>query len=337
MKKRKIAFFGIKPWEVEYIKPKLTKFDPLFFEDKYDAKYRDQILESEIISPFILSTIGEKQINSLKNLKFIAVRSTGYDHIDLVAAKKRGIPVSNVPVYGDNTVAEHTFALILALLKKLPASINKTRKGDFSYEGLRGHDLKDKTIGIVGTGNIGKQVVKIAKGFGMKVVAYDINKSEEVIKSGVEYLDLKELYSVSDIVSFHVPYNKHTHHMLNLDNLKDFKKGCYIINTARGGICDATTLLKGYKEGIFAGIGLDVLEEENFIREEMELITNDFQNKRMRDYKIALENHLLAKQDNIIITPHNAFNTVEALRRILDTTVDNIEAFVDNNPINVVN
>jgi D-lactate dehydrogenase len=125
--------------------------------------------------------------------------------------------------------------------------------------------------------------------------------------------------------------------MLNLENLKDFKKNCYIINTARGGICNTTALLKGYKEGIFAGVGLDVLEEETFVREEIELITTDFQNKKMHDYKIALENHLLAKQDNIIITPHNAFNTIEALKRILDTTVDNIEAFVDNNPINVVN
>jgi len=337
MKKRKIAFFGIKPWEVEYIKPKLKNFESIFFEEKYDAKHKEQVLESDIISPFILSTIGEKQINSLKNLKFIAVRSTGYDHIDLVTAKKRGIPVSNVPVYGDNTVAEHTFALILALLKKLPESINRTKNGNFSYDGLRGYDLKDKTIGIVGTGNIGKQAIKIAKGFGMRIVAYDINKSEDLIKDGVEYLGLKELYAISDIVSFHVPYNKYTHHMLNLENLKDFKKNCYIINTARGGICNTTALLKGYKEGIFAGVGLDVLEEETFVREEIELITTDFQNKKMHDYKIALENHLLAKQDNIIITPHNAFNTIEALKRILDTTVDNIEAFVDNNPINVVN
>ncbi len=336
MKKIKIAFFGIKPWEMEYIKPRLEKFDCVFFESRYDEKYMEQIIDSEIISPFILSTIGAKQINSLKNLKFIAVRSTGYDHIDLAAAKKRKIPVSNVPVYGDNTVAEHAFALILTLFKKIPASIDKIKNGDFSYEGLRGHDLKNKTIGIVGTGNIGRQAIKIAQGFSMKVIAYDIKQSQDLINNGVEYLDLKKLYSTSDIVSFHVPYNNITHHMLNLESLKDFKKGCYIINTARGGICSASALLKGYKEGLFAGIGLDVLEEETFIREEIELITNTVEKETVHNYKLALENHLLAKQENIIITPHNAFNTIEALKRILDTTVENIEAFVNNEAINVV-
>jgi len=337
MKKIKIAFFGIKPWEIEYIKPRLEKFDCIFFERRYDPKHREQIIDADILSPFILSTIGEKQINSLKNLKFIAARSTGYDHIDLVAAKKREIPVSNVPIYGDNTVAEHTFALILTLFKRIPASIDKIKNGDFSYEGLRGHDLKNKTIGIVGTGYIGRQAIKIAQGFSMKVIAYDIKQSQDLINNGVEYLDLKKLYSASDIVSFHVPYNNITHHMLNLETLKYFKKGCYIINTARGGICSASALLKGYKEGLFAGIGLDVLEEETFIREEIELITNTAEKETVHNYKLALENHLLAKQENIIITPHNAFNTIEALKRILDTTIENIEAFVNGEVINVVN
>jgi len=245
--------------------------------------------------------------------------------------------VSNVPIYGDNTTAEHTFALILTLFKKIHTSLKRTRSANFSLEGLRGRDLKDKTIGVVGTGNIGRQVIKIAKGFGMNILAYDIHPSKELADDfGFKYVTLKYLYGNSDIITFHVSYNKNTHHMVNLDNLKDFKKGCYLINTARGKVCDSTTLLKGYKEGIFAGIGLDVLEEEHFIQEELELLTTDVENKKNHDYKIALESHILTQQENIIVTPHNAFNTEEALKRILETTVENIQSFAKNKPINLV-
>lgn len=335
----KIAFFGIKDWEIEYIKSKLGGFKSLFFEDKYESKYRNQILDIDILSVFVSCIIGKKELSELKNLKFIATRSTGYDHIDLEACKKANILVSNVPIYGDRTVAEHTFALILTLFKKIYTSVDRVKGFNFSIEGLRGFDLKGKTIGVVGTGNIGKQVVKIAKGFDMNVIAYDIYQSKELVDNfGVKYVDLKYLYSNSDIVTFHVPYNKHTHHMVNLSNLKDFKKGCYLINTARGGVCDGTALLRGYNDRTFAGIGLDVLEEEVSIREELELLATNFKEEKRGDYRVmAIENRLLIKRKNVIVTPHNAFNTEEALKRILDTTVENIEAFAKKKPINLVN
>ncbi len=335
----KIAFFGIKPWEIEYIKPKLEGFEMVFIESRYKPEYKEQVINADILSLFICSIVGEKEISKLKNLKFITTRSTGYDHIDVSACKKRGIPVSNVPVYGDNTVAEHTFALILALFKKIYTSVERTKGFNFSIEGLRGHDLKNKTIGIVGTGNIGKQVVRIAKGFGMNIIAYDIYQTKELIDNfGVKYVDLKYLYANSDIITFHVPYNKQTHHMVNLSNLKDFKRGCFLINTARGGVCDGTALLRGCHDGTFAGIGLDVLEEEVSIREELELLEANFDKENIGNNRVmAIENRLLIKRKNVVITPHNAFNTEEALRRILDTTVENIKAFAKNKPINLVN
>ena len=190
-------------------------------------------------------------------------------------------------------------------------------------------------MGVVGTGNIGCHVIRIAKGFEMNVLAFDIKKDQKFAKKiGFKYVSLDNLFKNSDIITLHAPYNKETHHLVNLKTLKSFKKGCYLINTARGGICDTTSLLKGLKQGIFAGLGLDVLEEECFIKEERELLSSVF--KKTCDLKTALENHILINQPNVIITPHNAFNSKEALTRILYTTIENIKAFAGNKPINLL-
>lgn len=335
MKKLKIAFFETEPWEIDYLKSQLKEWDLIFFEDKLNSKNLKKILDVDVLSPFIYSLLDKKVINSLDSLKYIATRSTGFDHIDLKACQLKNILVSNVPTYGENTVAEHTFGLILALSRKIHLSWEKTRRGDFSLDNLRGFDLKGKTLGVVGTGNIGRQVVKIAKGFEMKVLACDIKEDQKFAKKiGFKYVPLNDLFKNSDIITFHVPYNKKTHHLVNLKTLKLFKKGCYLINTSRGGVCDTTALLKGLKEGIFAGLGLDVLEEECFIREERELLSANF--KKTCDLKTVLENHILLNQPNVIITPHNAFNSKEALTRILDTTIENIKSFAENKPINLV-
>ncbi len=335
MKKLKIAFFEIEPWEIDYLKTRLKEFDLIFFEDKLTSKNLKKILDVNVLSPFIYSVVDKKVINSLKFLKYITTRSTGFDHIDLKACRRKNILVSNVPSYGEHTVAEHTFALILALSRKIHLSWERTRKGDFSLDNLTGFELKGKTLGVVGVGRIGRQVVRIAKGFGMKVLAFDIKKDQKFAKEiGFKYVPLRYLFKNSDIITLHVPYNKKTHHLVNLKTLKWFKKGCYLINTARGGICDTTALLKGLKQGIFAGLGLDVLEEECFIKEERELLTSTF--KKSCDLKTVLENHILLNQPNVIITPHNAFNSKEALTRILDTTIENIKSFAKNKPINLV-
>lgn len=336
MKKLKIGFFEIEKWEIDYLKSNLKKFDLIFFKEKLNFKNLKKIIEIDILSPFIYSKIDKKVIDSLKSLKYITTRSTGFDHIDVKYCKNKNVLVSNVPTYGENTVAEHTFALILALAKKLYLSISRTKEGNFSLKNLRVFDLKGKTLGVIGVGNIGRNVIKIAKGFEMKILAYDIKKDKGFAKKfGFKYVPLNYLFKNSDIITLHVPYNKKTHHLINLKNLNFFKKGCYLINTSRGGVCDTTALLMGLKKKIFAGLGLDVLEEECSIKEEKELLTSTF--RKTCDLKTILENHVLINQPNVIITPHNAFNSQEALIKILDTTIENIKNFAKGKPINLVN
>lgn len=331
----KIAFFETKPWEEEYLKSRLDDFDTMFFEEKLNEIEIEKISDVDVISPFIYSEIDEDTICSLSNLKYITTRSTGFDHVNLNTCRDKGVLISNVPVYGENTVAEHTFALILALSRKLYPSIERTKKGNFSIEGLRGFDLKGKTLGVVGTGSIGAHVIRIARGFDMKVLGYDVNENEELAREfGFEYVSLEDLFENSDITTLHVPYNEATHHLVNMENLKMFKKGSFLINTSRGSVCDTTALLHGLKDGVFAGLGLDVLEEEHAIKEEAELLAPEFENNH--DLRSILENHMLIHKENVIITPHSAFNSKEAIERILDTTIKNIKSFSKKEPVNLV-
>jgi len=336
MNKTKIAFFEIESWEKDYLKSHLKDFDLVFFEETLDEKNVKNIKDINILSPFIYSNINKEIINSLKFLKYITTRSSGFDHIDLKTCKKNHILVSNVPTYGENTVAEHAFALILTLSRKIYPSLEKIKQNDFSLDGLVGFDLNGKTLGVVGTGNIGKHVIRIAKGFGMNILAFDIKKDQRLAKKmDFEYVPLNHLLKNSDIITLHLPYNKSTHHIINKKSLGLFKKGCYLINTSRGGLCDTTALLQGLKNKIFAGLGMDVLEEECFIREERELLSLNF--KKTCDLEVTLENHILIDQPNVIVTPHNAFNSKESLERILDTTIENIRQFSKNKLINLIN
>jgi D-lactate dehydrogenase len=335
MEKTKIAFFEAEDWEKEYIEPRLKGFDLFFTKEKLNQKNIKLAKDAEIVSPFIYSKIDKSAIDSFKKLKYITTRSAGFDHIDVKTCNRKGIKISNVPSYGENTVAEHTFALILALTRKIYPSIKKAKEGDFSLDGLRGTDLKGKTIGIVGVGHIGKHVIRIAKGFSMEVLAYDKKKDLNFSKQyNFKYTSLENLLKNSDIITLHVPYNKETRHLINLRTIKLFKKGSYLINTSRGEICDTTALLKGLSNGLLAGLGLDVMKEECFIKEEREILSLDFQ-KRC-DLKTILENNILAKKPNVVITPHNAFNSEEALKRILDTTIENIKSFSNKKLINTI-
>ncbi|TSC95070.1 MAG: D-isomer specific 2-hydroxyacid dehydrogenase NAD-binding protein [Parcubacteria group bacterium Licking1014_1] len=335
MKKTKIAFFETESWEQDYLRTQLKGFDLMFFEEKMNEENLKKIADINILSPFVYSLIDKNVIDSLKSLKYISTRSTGFDHIDLKTCRNKKIIVSNVPTYGENTVAEHTFALILDLSRKIYPSLEKTKKGDFSLDDLKGFDLKEKVLGVVGTGNIGRRVIRIAKGFQMQILAFDIKKDQKLAKKmGFKYVSLNYLFKNSDIVTLHLPYNKSTRHLIDAETLKLFKKNCYLINTARGGICDTAALLQGLKEKIFAGLGLDVLEEECFIKEEKELLDSGF--KKTCDLKTILQNHILINQPNVIITPHNAFNSKEALLRILNTTIENIKSFSKNKLINLV-
>lgn len=335
----KIVFFELDKFGLgdkkEYIKKALSAHEVIFVEEPLTSQNASKAGDAEAVACFIYSQINDDLLSKLQNLKLLVTMSTGFEHIDAVACKKRNVIACNVPSYGEHTVAEHAIALLLALTKKIVPSVERTKKGDFSLDGLRGSDLHGKTMGIIGTGKIGKNTAKLSKAFGMRVIAFDrFPDNEFAKKEGISYVLFDDLLSDSDFISLHAPETPETKHMINSNNVRKIKPGCFLINTARGSLIETEALLIGLKEGILAGAGLDVLEEEYAIREEMELLHEQYHKKF--DVKTLLEEHILLEQPNVIVTPHNAFNTNEALMRILDTTVDNINAFLAGVPRNVI-
>jgi D-lactate dehydrogenase len=276
---------------------------------------------------FIYSRISARLLSKLPELRMIATMSTGTDHIDRKACLRRGVEVFSVPAYGEHTVAEHTFALMLAISRRLIPSWQRAKTGDFSLEGLRGSDLEGKTLGIVGTGRIGSHVARLAHAFGMRTVAFARHRNTELSERyGVEYVkSLNELLGRSDIITLHAPLTDETFHMINRRNISKMKRGAVLINTARGALVETEALLEGIKRGIISHAGLDVLEEEGFIREEKELLSMSF--KKRSDLRTVLGSHMLLKLDNVIITPHNAFNSDEAMMKIVDTTAASVNGF----------
>lgn len=334
-----ISFVDIEDrWEIDYLEKALSGSGAVKnFRETADLII-DKIKDSTILSTFINSRIDKAIIDSLPELKLITTRSTGFDHIDIDYAKSKGIAVSNVPTYGENTVAEHTFALILSLARNLRRAHFKVSEGDFSIKDLMGFDLKGKTIGVIGTGHIGLRVIKMAVGFSMNVLAFDPFQNQflsEVL--GFKYVDLETLLRESDIITLHAPYNKKTHHMINENNIDLIKKGAILINTARGALVDTTALTAALDKKILAGVGLDVLEGEDIILEEKQLLMR----KKKELYnseklQLALRSAFLLQRENVVFTPHIGFYSREALQRILDVTIGNILSFINTNAVNLV-
>ena len=327
--KPEVAFFEIEPWEQEYIKNNLKGFNLRFFEGEVDKKDLKQLKKLAVLSPFIYSKVDKDILCCLPELKLVTTRSTGFDHIDLKETDKNKIKVTNVPFYGENTVAEHAFALILSLSRNIHLSHERTMRGDFRLDGLQGFDLQGKTIGIIGGGHIGQHVVRIARGFGMEVLVSDPNQDPRLAKKlGFKYATLDSLLKKSQVISLHAPYNKHTHHLINCKNIKLIQAGAILVNTARGGLIDTTALVEALHDGRLSGVGLDVLEAEKYVfKEERELVTPKFSVKPKQDkewLKTIVEQHVLINSSQVVVTPHNAFNSKEALQRILDTTIENI-------------
>lgn len=315
-----IAFFEITEFEKEKFSKAFSNENLIFFENSIQECDIDKFKNADIISVFIHSKIDKNILDNLSNLKLISTRSTGTDHIDLNYCENKNILVKNVPFYGENTVAEHTFALILSLSRKIHSSYIRSLKGNFSTEGLQGFDLKDKTIGIIGGGRIGLHVARIAKGFGMHVRVFDIKKDNFLAELiNFKYISLDEIFSTSDIISLHVPLNDHTKHMINEDSLKKIKRGALLINTARGELINTDALIKAIDEGIISGAGLDVLEGEEILIEE-----NIFNSPIEKAAKLIVNSKILLDNENVVITPHNAFNSIEAVNRIINTTIENI-------------
>ena len=330
----RIAFFEVDDWEEKYLENKLKGDFLKFSKEALNSENVQQIKDFDAVSVFVYSKVDGQTIQEIPGLKLIVTRSTGFDHIDIEACKKKGLTVCNVPSYGENTVAEHTFALILSLSRNICKVCIRRFEHDFSIEGLKGFDLKGKTIGVIGTGQIGLHVIRIAKGFGMNVVAYDIRQNRllsEVL--GFEYVSLEDLLARSDVITLHVPYIKATHHLMNKDTFKLVKKGAILINTSRGSIVDTEALIEALDNKILAGAGLDVLEGEELIKEEKQLLHEP---KNLEVLTSFVRDHVLLDKDNVVFTPHIAFYSQEALERILETTVQNIAAFISGNPQNVV-
>lgn len=332
----KISIFETDEEQEKYFNARLSGNEIKYFKDTLEPEREidSELFDAEVLSIFAFSQVTKEILEKFQNLKFITTRSTGFDHIDLEYCREKGIKVSNVPAYGVHSVAEHTFALILALSQKIVPSIERTRRGDFTLDGLRGFELFGKTLGVVGTGNIGKVVAQIGIGFGMKVIAYNRHEDEELKNAGVEFMDLDSLLSKSDIVTLHLPYNKDTHHVINSENISKFKKGAILVNNARGGLVETQAIFNGLTQELISAAGLDVLEEECGVREEGELLSAKFLEKC--DLKTQLLDHMLLDRDDVLITPHNAFNSAEAVEQIMETTVENIKSFLDGNPQNIV-
>ena len=326
MNKITAAFFEVTPKEKAYIKRKFDKsFELRFFKEELNEANSDLIKDVNVISPFIYSQINSKVLAKAKKLKLIATRSTGFNHIDIQFAKKKNISVSNVPYYGENTVAEHTFALILALSRNLHKAYVRTIRNDFSLQGLQGFDLRGKTLGVIGAGSIGMHVIKMAKGFGMKIIVHDARPNHTLAElMEFKYVNLNQLLEDSDIISLHCPYNSSTHHLINMDNIKRVKKGTLFINTARSKIIQSEALYYAIEKGIFGGAGLDVFEGEELVKEENQMLTK---NVEVDHLEAILKRNILLRMENVIITPHMAFDSIEAVERIMDTTIDNINNF----------
>lgn len=294
--------------ELRFLKPELSEQTAslaqgadaalIFVNDRADAPVLEKLAEAGV--------------------RFVALRSAGFNNVDLEKAAALGLKVANVPEYSPHAVAEHTVALMLGLNRKLIRANNRIRDLNFSLDGLIGFDMHGKTAGVVGTGKIGAEVAKLLHGFGCKVLCFDIRENEKLVQNiRPEYVSLEELFSRSDIITLHAPLNKHTHHMVDEQAVGRFKKGVMLINTSRGGLIKTEAVIKGLKEGIIGYLGLDVYEEEEG------LFFHDHSEQVLQDDLLA---RLLVFQ-NVLITSHQAFLTDTALRNIAETTFENLNAW----------
>ncbi len=331
----KIVIFEAEPREAPFFAALRRDHEVVLEEAPLDAQTAERHADAQVVSTFIYSHLDRAVLDRLPALRLVATRSTGVDHVDLETCAARGIAVSNVPSYGEATVAEHVFALLLAISHRLPEALARARGGHFSPAGLQGFDLAGKTLGVVGSGSIGRHVIRIARGFGMQVLAHDARPDPDLAAElGFRYVELDPLLAAADILSLHLPATPETRGLLSAAAFARMKDGVVVINTARGDLIDTRALIQALNSGKVAAAGLDVLPDEPMIREEAELICSLFCDAH--DLRNLVANHVLLRMDNVLVTPHSAFNTREAVARIVETTVANIEGFLAGAPRNPV-
>lgn len=325
-----VAWFDAEEWQKEYMENMEHSFDIDFFSQSLDESSADKLGGYDAVTVFVDSDVSAEVIDSM-DAKIIATRSTGFDHIDTGHAARNGVMVSNVPSYGPSTVAEHTFGLLLNLTRKISEAEEQVEEGNFSHKGLMGTDLDGKKIGVIGTGDIGQRVIEIARGFNMDVIAYDPYPKQHLEHEiGFMYVDLEDLIEQSDIISLHAPLTDSNHHLLSEEQF-EMMEDTIILNTARGGLVDTEALIEALEDGSVRSAGLDVLEDESMMKDDVEVLSKA---QSENDIEKVLEDHILVDRDDVIVTPHNAFNSKEALHRIVETSVKNIEERknVVNNP-----
>jgi D-lactate dehydrogenase len=331
-----IVFFETEDYETEILLEMYGDVDYSTVNCALNPENVHRYKDTQVISSFIYSDLGRNTLSKMKNLKLIATRSRGFDHIDLDYCNKNGIVVTNVPDYGIHTVAEHVFALLLGLARHIPEATRRTREGGFSFRGLQGFDLRGQKLGVIGTGAIGLEVIRIANGFGMNVLACDIKPQEVFAKEiGFTYTSFDKILAQSDIISLHAPRNTKKPVIIGQAEFDLMKQGVVIVNTAYGDAIDPKALLKALHDRKVRAAGLDVLPQEPAIREEAELLRPSFNEKH--DPETVLANRALLLNKNVIVTPHSAFYTKDTVRDILCTTGNNINDFLNGSTIEMVN
>jgi D-lactate dehydrogenase len=276
-----------------------------------------QKIETVVVSVFITSKLTSEVLSQFKNIQVIATRSTGYNHIDLEYCRTNNITVLNVPDYGKTSVAQYTIGMILNLTRNVVTAVKDIKTRKLNYSKYEGRNLTNLSLGVIGTGSIGSAVCELAHMFGMEIYAYDLTVNEE-IRDYVEYLNFEELLSKSDIISLHMPYIPDFYHMIKEKEVNLMKDNVYIINTSRGELIDISAIYKGIQSGKIKGAALDVLECEN-LNYETEEITNAITQASEHCLETAVITDKLLQYDNVIITPHIAYNTKESVMNILDS------------------
>lgn len=345
----KIYVIECEPSDVQFFENALSDHEVFCAEHDSDVE-----ADCEILAVYIHSRIDARFLDRYPALKFISTRSAGYDHIDVAECARRGIPVSNAAGADANTVAEHTFALMLAVARRLSEVREANRLPSFHYENLRAFDLKDKTLGVVGTGRIGLHVVRIALAFGMKVIGCDpYGRSLMAEILGLRYVTLNELLREAHVISLHAPLTDETFQLLDRTAFSKCREGVVIVNTARGALIDTDALIEALDSGRVASAGLDVLEEESVLRQSANKIIGrnivarlqasfSEEEARLKDparfkhFQEVLRNQTLISRSDVVFTPHVAFNSIEAVERINAVTVENIRAFLNDAPTNLV-
>ncbi len=319
----KIAVFDTKPYdEPGFIKYAGDDLEFKFFESRLSEDTVQLAQGFDAVCVFVNDDVNAHVVDRLYayGIRLIALRCAGFNNVDIRACFGR-IHVVRVPAYSPYAVAEHAMALLLTSLRRIHKAYIRTRDFNFTLNGLTGFDLHGKTMGVIGTGKIGRVFIDICRGFGMKVIAYDLFPAQD---SGIDYVTLDELYAQSDIISLHCPLTEQTEHMINTQTIEKMKKGVFLINTSRGALIDSEALLEGIKSRHVGAACLDVYEEE------ADVFFQDYSGHIVEDDVLAR----LISMPNVIVTSHQAFLTRDALDNIAQTTADNIRAFFSNARLN---